>query len=333
MTPRIEIWGVEGLPEVTPGDDLGALLAQADVGLRDGDILVVTSKVVSKAEDRLVPGTRDEHLAAETARVVARRGDTQIVETHHGFVMAAAGIDASNVPAGTVALLPLDSDASAERIRETVRARLDVDVAVIVSDTMGRPWRDGVIDTAIGASGLDVLWDLRGQHDPAGHLLEATVIAIADELASAADLVKGKLTSTPVAVVRGFPFIRNDPDRGARPLIRVSADDMFRLGTREARHSVVEDAIPMSAQVKSHGALTAGGLASVHRAVAALGSVSAEVSVDSVGGSVTASGPALAVGLTLGRLFAALAVEGLRATEPELIAADGSEARIYIVHP
>ncbi|MBV9488000.1 MAG: coenzyme F420-0:L-glutamate ligase, partial [Frankiaceae bacterium] len=183
MTPRLEIWGIDGIGEVRPGDDIAALVLAAGADIRDGDVLVVTSKIVSKAQGRLVAGTRADHLDAETARVVARRDDTAIVETHHGFVMAAAGIDASNVPDGHVALLPADPDAAAATIR-TSMAAAGIDVAVIISDTMGRAWRNGVIDTAIGAAGLDVVWDLRGQRDPAGHLLEATVVAIADELAS-----------------------------------------------------------------------------------------------------------------------------------------------------
>ena len=142
------------------------------------------------------------------------------------------------------------------RIRDTLQAEIGVDVAVIISDTMGRPWRDGVVDTAIGAAGLDMLWDLRGQRDTAGHLLEATVIAIGDELASAAELVKGKLAATPVAVIRGFPFTRSDPDRGARPLIRPSADDMFRLGTREAKHQVVPTRLRSCLAPKVKSALT-----------------------------------------------------------------------------
>jgi coenzyme F420-0:L-glutamate ligase/coenzyme F420-1:gamma-L-glutamate ligase len=313
MTARLEIWGVEGIPEIESGDDLGRALIRADAGLRDGDIVVVTSKVVSKAEDRLVSGTREDHLAAESVRVVAKRGDTQIVETHHGFVLAAAGIDASNVPAGTVALLPLDPDASAAKVRNTLLTEIGVDVAVIISDTMGRPWRDGVIDTAIGAAGLDVRWDLRGQRDTAGHLLEATVIAIADELASAADLVKGKLAATPVAVIRGFPFTRSDPDPGARPLIRPSADDMFRLGTREAKHQLVADSAPVSPNVKGERRL--GGNTDdvlVRLALDAVATDGVALSVGSDGGTVTASGDPLLVGIALGRLLAALAAENLR---------------------
>ena len=233
-----------------------SLIVRSDAGPADGDVVVVTSKIVSKAQGRLVRGTRTDHLDAESARVVAQRGDTTIVETHHGLVLAAAGIDASNVPAGMVALLPTDPDRAAADIRRVAAPLFGVDVAVIISDTMGRPWRDGVVDTAIGAAGIEVLWDLRGEHDPAGHLLEATVIAIADELASAADLVKAKLASSPVAVIRGFPFTRSESDLGARPLIRPAADDMFRLGTREAKRQVVEDSAPVTDDTKSENPWT-----------------------------------------------------------------------------
>lgn len=310
MTERIEIWGVDGLPEIVAGDELGTLIARAAPDLQDGDVVVVTSKIVSKAEGRLVAGTREDHLAAETARVVAQRGATQIVETHHGFVLAAAGIDASNVPAGSVALLPLDPDASATRIREELQRLLGVQVAVLVSDTMGRPWRDGLVDTAIGAAGLDVLWDLRGQHDTAGHLLEATIIAVADELASAADLVKGKLAATPVAIVRGFPFRTSDPDLGARPLIRPATDDMFRLGTREAMHQVVLDSAPVAGgDVTRERRIDE---AAVRRATDSVLSAGVELSVAADGGTVTATGDPLVAGIAVGRLLAALAAESLR---------------------
>jgi coenzyme F420-0:L-glutamate ligase/coenzyme F420-1:gamma-L-glutamate ligase len=314
-TPRLEIWGLEGLPEVQPGDDLAALIARADAELQDGDVLVVTSKIVSKAEGRLVAGTRFDHLAAETKRVVARRGDTQIVETHHGFVMAAAGIDASNVPDGLVALLPVDSDASARQIRDGLRAELGIDVAVIVSDTMGRPWRDGLVDTAIGAAGLEAVWDLRGEHDAVGHLLEATIVAVADELASAADLVKGKVTDTPIAVIRGFPYRPDAANRGAKPLIRTASEDMFRLGTREAMAAVVEASAPV--ETDPPDANVDGD--AIARAVGALGDLKVELAID--GAMVSAAGDPLAVGHTLGRLAAALAAEGLRATAPEATAA------------
>jgi coenzyme F420-0:L-glutamate ligase/coenzyme F420-1:gamma-L-glutamate ligase len=328
VTPRLEIFGVEGLPEVEAGDDIAVLLMGCPaLDLRSGDVLVVTSKIVSKAQGRLVPGTRADHLDAETARVVAQRGDTAIVETRHGFVMAAAGIDASNVPAGTVALLPTDPDRAAADIRDALLAELGVDVAVIISDTMGRPWREGVLDTTIGAAGLDVLWDLRGRRDPAGHLLEATVVAVADELAAAGDLVKGKLASTPVAVIRGFPFTRHESEQGARPLIRRAADDMFRLGTREAMRQAVVDSAAVAGPGPAGGAVAR---AAVERAVELVrpstgGGVDLSVSGD--GGTVTATGEPIAVGVLLGRLAVALAAEGLRCTEPR----EGSDGGAFIV--
>jgi coenzyme F420-0:L-glutamate ligase/coenzyme F420-1:gamma-L-glutamate ligase len=332
MTPRLQIWGVEGIPEVEAGDDIGQLIVAAGADLAAGDVVVVTSKVVSKAEGRLVAGSRDDHLDAETARLVARRGDTRIVETRHGLVLAAAGIDASNVPAGMVALLPRDPDASARTIRASVRAAAGADVAVIVSDTMGRPWRDGVVDAAIGAAGLDVRWDLRGQHDAAGHLLEATVVAVADELAAAADLVKGKITSTPVAVIRGFPFTRSESaDLGARALIRPAADDMFRLGSREAAERVVLESAPLAAAGEGR-ALTASETDGVRRAIAAVWPAvdgvagddvavgagvpseapGTEVTWDEATGTVTVRGTPVAAGVAAGRLLAALAAEELR---------------------
>jgi coenzyme F420-0:L-glutamate ligase len=334
MTPHLEIWGVEGLPEVVEGDDIAVLLRAAGVGLQDGDVVVVTSKVVSKAEGRLVAGTREEHLAAETVRLVARRGETQIVETRHGFVLAAAGIDASNVPDGSVALLPVDPDASATRIREGVQRLFGVDVAVVVSDTMGRPWRDGLVDTAIGASGLDVLWDLRGQHDTAGHLLEATVIAVGDELASAADLVKGKLAATPVAIVRGFPLRRTDPDRGARPLIRASADDMFRLGTREAKLAVVRDSAPILGQGEEQGRSNRNPeFATVQRAADSVRTAGVHLVLSDDRGTVTATGEPLSVGIVLGRFLAALAAENLRGSISHAAPESGIAAIVHIHVP
>ncbi|HVW81760.1 MAG TPA: coenzyme F420-0:L-glutamate ligase [Mycobacteriales bacterium] len=324
MTAKsLEIWALEGIPEVREGDDLAALIVAADAGLRDGDVVVVTSKIVSKSEGRLVTGSREKHLAGETVRVVARRGRTQIVQTRHGFVLAAAGIDASNVPAGTVALLPVDPDASAATIRAGLRERLGVDVAVIVTDTMGRPWRDGVVDTAIGAAGIEVLDDLRGSTDSYGQILEVTVTALADELAAAADLVKGKLEGRPVAVIRGFDVRRpKDEDHGARPLVRPAADDMFASGTRDAMVAVVRDSAPVAAP--------AGGnveIATVRRAVDSLGETAAALAVAEDGRSVSASGAPLEVGYALGRLMAALAAEGLRATRPAQTA-DGARIEV-----
>jgi len=241
MTASFSVFGIGGIAEVLEGDDLAALIAAAQPDLRNGDVVVVTSKVVSKAEGRLVRATRDEAIDAEAVRLVARRGDTRIVETRHGFVLAAAGVDASNVPQGVVALLPSDPDASAQRIRFGLRDRLGVDVAVLVTDTFGRPWRNGLVDVAIGAAGFPVLDDHRGRTDAHGHTLEMTVTAVADEVAAAAELVKGKLANVPVAVVRGLEFATSADDEGARPLVRRADEDMFRLGTAEAKRSEVLD--------------------------------------------------------------------------------------------
>ena len=241
MTRSITVSGVAGLPDIEKGDDLAALIANAAPDLRDGDVVVVTSKVVSKAEGRLVPGDRMQAIEAETVRLVAQRGDTRIVETRHGFVMAAAGVDASNVAEGWVALLPEDADASARALRDGLRTRLDVDVAVLVTDTFGRPWRNGLVDVAIGAAGFPVLDDHRGRVDAHGHALEMTVTAVADEVAAAAELVKGKLDGVPVAVVRGLTFTSPDDDNGARPLVRPADEDLFRLGTKEAKRAAVLD--------------------------------------------------------------------------------------------
>ncbi|HEX3897744.1 MAG TPA: coenzyme F420-0:L-glutamate ligase [Mycobacteriales bacterium] len=324
MTSKaLEVWALDGIPEVQRGDDLAALIVATGAELRDGDVVVVTSKIVSKSEGRLVEGSREEHLAGETVRVVARRGKTQIVQTRHGFVLAAAGIDASNVPAGTVALLPLDSDVSACTIRAGLLELSGADVAVIVTDTMGRPWRDGVVDNAIGAAGIEVLDDLRGSTDSYGQILEVTVTALADELAAAADLVKGKLEGRPVAVIRGYDVRRpKDDDHGARPLVRAAADDMFASGTHDAVIGLVRDSAPVAAS--SGGPVD---VALVGRAVGALGAASVAMTVADDGTSVSASGSALEVGYALGRLMAALAAEGLRATSPTETA-DGAHLEI-----
>ncbi|MDQ3733840.1 MAG: coenzyme F420-0:L-glutamate ligase [Actinomycetota bacterium] len=241
----VQILPIAGLAELRPGDDLADLLCEAAPWLLDGDILVVTSKAVSKVEGRLVPAptdpegrerARQEAIGAETARVVAERGATRIVVTHHGWVMAAAGVDASNTAAGELALLPLDPDASARTLREAIRTRSGVRVAVVISDTMGRPWRRGVTDNAIGVAGMGAVADLRGLLDPSGIPLEVTEIAVADEVTAAADLVKGKLLGVPAAVIRG---LRPPPDdgHGAAALRRPVAEDMFRLGTRDVVRS------------------------------------------------------------------------------------------------
>lgn len=231
-----------GLPEVRQGDDLAKLIAAAGPGLADGDIVLVTSKIVSKAEGRIMEATdREAAIDAETVRVVARRGPLRIVENRQGLVMAAAGVDASNTPAGTVLLLPEDPDESARTIRDGLRDALGVNIGVLVTDTFGRPWRNGLTDVAIGAAGVRVLDDLRGGTDAHGNPLSATVVALADELAAAGDLVKGKSAGLPVAVVSGLPQLVTEAVsvENARAMVRVAADDMFRLGTSEAVREAV----------------------------------------------------------------------------------------------
>ncbi|WP_319349665.1 coenzyme F420-0:L-glutamate ligase [Streptomyces microflavus] len=243
--PSFRVWALGGIPEVRAGDDLAKLIAGAEPGLVDGDVLLVTSKIVSKAEGRIVEAAdREAAIDAETVRVVARRGTLRIVENRQGLVMAAAGVDASNTPAGTVLLLPEDPDASARAIRDGLRDTLGVEIGVVVTDTFGRPWRNGLTDVAIGAAGVRVLDDLRGGTDAYGNPLSATVVATADELAAAGDLVKGKAAGLPVAVVRGLPQVvspgaEDEDDPGARALVRGAADDMFRLGTSEAVREAV----------------------------------------------------------------------------------------------
>ncbi|MEV1045385.1 coenzyme F420-0:L-glutamate ligase [Streptomyces sp. NPDC049916] len=240
--PALRVWALGGVPEVRAGDDLAKLIAGAGPDLADGDVLLVTSKIVSKAEGRIVEAAdREAAIDAETVRVVARRGALRIVENRQGLVMAAAGVDASNTPAGTVLLLPEDPDASARAIRDGLRDILGVRVGVVVTDTSGRPWRNGLTDVAIGAAGVRVLDDLRAGTDAYGNPLSATVVATADELAAAGDLVKGKAAGLPVAVVRGLAHVVSEADGepGARALVRSAADDMFRLGTSEAVREAV----------------------------------------------------------------------------------------------
>ncbi|MFI1017643.1 coenzyme F420-0:L-glutamate ligase [Streptomyces sp. NPDC020965] len=237
--PSFAVRALTGVPEVGPGDDIAKLIAAAGPELVDGDILLITSKIVSKAEGRLLAADdREAAIEAETVRVVARRGALRVVENRQGLVMAAAGVDASNTPPGTVLLLPVDPDGSARAIRAGLRAALGVDIGVIVTDTFGRPWRNGLTDVAIGAAGVRVLDDLRGGTDAHGNPLAATVVATADELAAAGDLVKGKVAGLPVAVVRGLAHLVGEGE-GARAIVRSAADDMFRLGTSEAVREAV----------------------------------------------------------------------------------------------
>lgn len=238
----LSVFTLDGFGEISAGDDLATLIAEAAQSrLLDGDIISVTSKIVSKAEGRTVlAADREQAITDETVRVVASRahpgGLTRIVENRQGLVMAAAGVDTSNAPDGTVLLLPVDPDRSARAICSVLRERTGLRLGVLVTDTAGRPWREGQTDIAIGAAGLAVLDDLRGTADASGRRLDVTVAAVADEIAGAADLVKGKTSGNPVAVVRGLGRLVGDLDTvGARALQRPSDTDMFRLGTAEAR--------------------------------------------------------------------------------------------------
>lgn len=245
----LTVVGVPGIPRIRSGEDLAAIIVSAiadtswpdrTLGVRDGDIVVVTSKIVAKAEGRVVRAdSREGAIDAETVRVVATkdtpRGTTRIVQTAHGLVLASAGVDASNVDAGTVVLLPVDSDASARELRSSITSATGACVAVVVTDTMGRPWRMGVADVAIGCAGLAPIDDYTGRTDGFGRTLEMTIVAIADEVAAATDLVKGKVEGTPVALVRGLGrYVSDDDGPGAAALIRPLDEDLFTLGTAEA---------------------------------------------------------------------------------------------------
>ncbi len=242
--PGFTVTGVTGLPEIANGADLAGLIAGAVPTLADGDIVVVTSKIISKAEGRVIQADREQAIDKETVRVVARRGPARIVETRQGLVLAAAGVDNSNTLPGTVALLPEDPDCSARRLRKALHERAGIAVGVIITDTMGRPWRVGQTDTAIGAAGFMPLRDHRGEADTFGMPLEVTLAAVADEIAAAADLVKGKTMGIPVAIVRGLADLVTESDGpGAQALIRPAAEDMFRYGSADvltARRTVRE---------------------------------------------------------------------------------------------
>lgn len=237
MPPALSILPISGIGEIRPGDELAEVIIDAATAQRtpiaDGDCLVVTQKVVSKAEDRLVPldpldlDARRRLVESESVRIVRRRGDLTISETAHGFICANAGVDLSNVDAGWAALLPVDADRSAKHVRDALRARAGVEVGVIVSDTFGRPWRQGLTDVAIGVSGIAALIDLRDTTDALGRVLQVTEVAIADEIASAAELVMGKAAGIPVAIVRGLDASWFN-EGSVRQLIRPPQDDLFR---------------------------------------------------------------------------------------------------------
>jgi coenzyme F420-0:L-glutamate ligase/coenzyme F420-1:gamma-L-glutamate ligase len=235
QVPTLSLIPITGMGEVHPGDDLAELLVTAPgASFHDGDVVVVTQKVVSKAEGRLVafdpddPTAKSTLVESESVRILRRRDELIISETRHGFVCANAGVDLSNVEAGTAALLPLDSDRSARRIREGLQHRHGISVGVIISDTFGRTWRKGVTDVAIGVAGVAAVIDLRGTADASGRVLEATEVCVADELASAAELVMGKDRGVPAAIVRGVDPTWLRPASVAAEIVRPPGEDLFR---------------------------------------------------------------------------------------------------------
>jgi coenzyme F420-0:L-glutamate ligase/coenzyme F420-1:gamma-L-glutamate ligase len=253
----LTVLGVEGIGEVVEGTDLVTEIC-ARASLLDGDVVVVTSKVVSKSEGRVVPGDRAALVAEYTERVVARRGATRIVRTPAGLTLAAAGLDASNTEPGTVVLLPRDADASARSLREGLARVTGVNVAVVVTDTAGRAWRTGQTDIAIGVAGLVPVLDLAGQPDSHGMRLEVTAPAVADEIAGAADLVQGKLHRIPVAVVTGLAdqvLPAGTHGLGAVALLRPPAEDLFGWGAADALRVAVRRDDPL----RSKGFPTADG--------------------------------------------------------------------------
>ncbi|WP_243792169.1 coenzyme F420-0:L-glutamate ligase [Saccharopolyspora gloriosae] len=260
-TAGLQLFAVTGLPEFGPGDDVAASIAANAPWLSDGDVVVVTSKVISKAEDRMVrtpddPEAREqlrrELVRSESTAVLARFRNTLITRNRLGIVQAASGVDASNVALNQIALLPEDPDASARRLRAGLADRLGVQVAVVITDTMGRTWRNGQTDAAIGAAGLRVLHHYEGSIDSQGNELAVTEVAVADEIAAAADLVKGKLGGVPVAVVRGLRT--EDDGSAARDLTRPVEHDLFRLGTNEAIAQGRREAVLLRRSVRSFSA-------------------------------------------------------------------------------
>jgi coenzyme F420-0:L-glutamate ligase/coenzyme F420-1:gamma-L-glutamate ligase len=343
----VELIGIEGLPEVRPGDDLAALLERPllEVPARDRDVLAVTQKIVSKAEDRVVPAEdRAGWIERESVGLVARRGDIVIVRTRHGFVCANAGVDASNVPEGFLTLLPEDPDASAERLQKELCARLGLSrLGVVVTDTFGRPWREGVVDVAIGCAGLPPLLDLRGTRDDRGRALETTVVALADAVAAASGLVMGKAARVPAALVRGLDAaVLDAPPGPARALVRAPADDLFResalvavtatgpeasFGTGAVpRGSIEEAVVAASSAAGAPRFLVLASPAALRRLRAAVEG-SAAASLERASAAIVACVPASAVigaasslraGAAIGELTVALHAQGIGwAWEPD----------------
>lgn len=301
------VYAVTGLPEFHHGDDLVAHLP----ALEDSDIVVVTSKVISKIEGRLVSvgdgeeerqRAREDAITGQTVAVVAQRGPTRIVRNRLGLTMAAAGIDASNVPNGVIALLPEDPDTSARRLRAAIRARLGRDVAVVITDTVGRPWREGLVDIAIGVAGITPLRDLRGTIDTHGHPLAVTALAQADEIASASELVRGKVGSIPVAIVRGIPW--QEGEATASSLIRGGDTDMFSLGTR--------DVVPATASGVGTGTSAPQQVEAALAAVPEVDGVITSYSAQTI--DVKSRLDSFETGIYVGKLLVALRAEGLIGT-------------------
>lgn len=320
---RVEAVGVPGIPEVRAGDDLGALIARASgragIPLADQDVVVVASKVVAKAEGRSVTAAdREDTIRAQTVRVVAARTrpdgrTTRVVQSRTGPVLAAAGVDASDVPVGTVLPLPVDPDASARAVRSALAAAAGVRPAVVVSDTTGRPWREGVSDFALGAAGLIVLDDARGRPDRFGRALEVTVRALGDEVAALADLARGKATGVPVALVRGLgAYVTTLDGPGAAGCVRVGAGDWFAHGHVEAVRAalgLVDGEVPpppldpMSEPLPQKVARAA--------AVASGGRGAAGAQARATGAEIVVTGNDVAVAVLVERLLLALWAEGL----------------------
>jgi len=319
MRDALEVLPVRGIGRIQPDSDLAEAIVTAAPWLRDGDVLVVTSKIVSKSEGQLVDlppdgperdAAREQILTEQTARPVARRGPVRIVSTHHGFVMAAAGIDNSNVDRSQLVLLPKDPDASARALRAALAERYGLDVAVIISDTMGRPWRTGLTDVALGAAGIAPILDHRGEVDPYGNELQITQMAVIDELSAAAELVKGKCDQVPVAVIRGYlerPTPEDGP--GAAALIRDSAEDLFSLGTAEARSAGLWAAATLS----DHATGAAAAAEDLDRILVGVPLAPTTVAQTVPGNRIrcTTATDLIALGMDVHRIRCALAAEGI----------------------
>ncbi|WP_134322657.1 coenzyme F420-0:L-glutamate ligase [Cumulibacter soli] len=330
LAEQYTVRAIRGLPDFRPGDDLIAAICSAAPWIADGDVLAITSKAVSKAEGRLTStGTdeveraarRREVIDAETTNVVAERRGVRIVRNALGLTMAAAGVDASNVNADEIATLPLDPDASARRIRDGIRAQLGRDVAVVITDTTGRTWRSGLVDIAIGSAGIAPLRDLRGGIDTHGHPLAVTALAQVDEIASASELVRGKLGRVAAAVIRGIPWRAQETPGAGVALIRPIEEDMFCFGAR--------DVVPAA----QHASFT-DGCAREEQITDAIARVRAPAGIRAAvaGSAVSVRGDdEFALGIYVGQLVVALRAEGLAAELTRV--AEGADLRLAQAAP